>query len=106
MKECETGNFFELDIRDSFSSVVKDFIKVKKIDNAYCDEFDDFEIKFLEGNEITIASKFASKVSFILDQKCLKNEIKILIKNGLFLDTSGYCHKIKLDEVVTFKLIL
>ncbi len=87
---------------DSFLKVLRNNIKVKLEEITLIEKFDDFEILFLD--EINNASKFASKVSLINDNNFPNKVINILIKNGVFTDDTGYCHKIVIDEEIMLRL--
>ncbi len=82
-----------------------DFIK-KQINpvelNGFCDNFDDFEIEIFD-NEF-LSCKF-SRAAFITKNNNDFNKIfKIRIKNGLFTDSSGYCHKIIINKDINIEI--
>ncbi len=84
--------------KDSFIDIIKEYIGNGKVDDYIYDSFIDFEIKFLaDKSEETTNLSFASKIKLDLKHG-LYDKINIFVKNGLFTDSTGYCHKVALNK--------
>lgn len=82
------------------SEILRKYIKVNDLKNI-CDYYDDFEYEVIEGNSLNYNSGFSSKTTIIRNKNGDFSQTKLDVKNALFTDQTGYCHKIPINREFT-----
>lgn len=64
----------------------------------FCEYYENFECDVIQGDSLSHKSNFSINICILKEQNGGFTPVKLTVKNALFTDRTGYCHKIPIEK--------